>query len=297
MLVADVSWIPEAGGTYKAGISVWMPKEDDPVFVPLMPGKEVSWVFHGPRMCIGSIDERGRMVKCPEDSIILRSGTRCGPCSAVNIMDPCIRCDGRSCNAVEGRRIQCESTDYVVYMVIFNDRTLKIGVSTKRRHLTRWVEQGADYGGVLQEIEGGRQARLIENRVGRRKGATKQVRSGRKIKGLEQTLDAESAQSIADTFLDQLDDPFIGTHVELSDLSKYYTLGKLDRPPVPWRKRSDPINGRPLVGTVVGMKGSLLVTRLGSENTVIDMKQVIGYTIIPESDITVVTQTGLTDFF
>jgi hypothetical protein len=150
---------------------------------------------------------------------------------------------------------------------------------------------------VLQEITGGRQARLVENRIGRRQGATKTVSTSRKIKGLTKQLDIEDAQSIANDFLQGLDDPFIGIEVKLESLEGYYSLEEFSRPPRPWKKRSEAVHERPLVGTVAGMKGSLLITRIGSEYTATDLKQTIGYTINPESDITVVTQTGLEDFF
>jgi hypothetical protein len=297
VLVADVTWIPTDGGSYQSGITVWLPSDDKPAFLPLPRGKELSWVFRGPRLCIGSYDEAGKMVKCPEDSVLLRGGVRCGPCAAMDMNDPCIRCDGRICTALEGRRIQCESTDYVVYMVIFNDQTAKVGVSTKRRALTRWIEQGADYGGVLQELQGGKRARRLENRLGRRKELTKQVHSSRKIRSLSSKLQPVQAQSLADSLLEKINDPFIGTGVELEDLSKYYNLSPFERPPQPWKKRSEPVHERSLVGTVIGMKGPLLITSIGSSYAATDLKQVIGYSIDLDSDITVVTQTGLSDFF
>ncbi len=297
MLVADVTWRQKNGTSYESGLTVWPEGSGSPAFLRMSKGKELEWVFRGPRLCVGSHDNAGRMIRCPEDSVILRSGTRCGPCAAMDIADPCIRCDGRSCRAPEGRRIQCESTDYVVYLVVFNDSTLKVGVSTKKRVLTRWVEQGADFGGVLQDIEGGRKARLAEHRLARRKGIFKQVHSSRKIRSLPLSLELEQAQALADEFLSSLDDPFIGIETELESLGKHYMLPPLERPPSPWKKRSEPVDKRPLTGEVVGMKGPILITSIGSALTATDMKQVVGYSIDRDSDITVITQTGLADFF
>lgn len=297
MLVAGVKWRVTDSGSYQSGLTVWIPVDDSPSFVPLTKGKELSWVFRGPRLCIGSVDQTGRMVKCPEDSVLLRKGIRCGPCAAMDITDPCIRCDGRVCRAQEGRRVQCEATEYVVYMVIFNDKTTKVGVSTKKRVRTRWIEQGADYGGILQEVQGGRKARLVEHRLGRRKGLTKQVHGSRKIRSLTLNLGLAKAQSLADGFIQGLDDPFIGMNVEMEDLSRHYDLEDFDRPPKAWRKRSEPVDERPLAGTIVGMKGSLLITAIGSSYTATDLRHVVGYSIDQDSDITIVTQTGLSDFF
>ena len=293
----DVAWKTSDNESYESGLNVWMEEADTLVFLPITPKKHLNWVFIGPKRCIGNFDPTGKYVKCPEDAVILRQGIRCGPCSAVDFYDPCIRCDGRTCLASEARRIQCDMTDYALYVVLFNDSTLKVGVSTKKRVRLRWIEQGADYAGIIQTITGGRKARRIEDRLGKHSDVTKVVRGERKIKSLQKTLDIDLAQSIVDDFLVGIDTIELGTNVELQDLSKYYSLPPLEIKPIPWRKRSDPIDQRPLVGDVVGMKGSLLVTSIGSSYTVTDLKQVIGYSLHTDGDITMVTQSGLMDFF
>jgi len=211
-------------------------------------------------------------------------------------MDPCIRCTGRICNASEERRTRCEETDYVVYLAVFNDQTLKVGVSTARRVKTRWVEQGADFATVLAEIQGGKAARKLEDMIGRRRGATKQVRSKRKIASLMEQLDFDRAEELAKGFSSSLLEMLPETEVQLEDLSMHYNLNSLNARPLQWRKRSDPMDGMQLLGDVVGMKGSLLVTRIGSAFTVADLKQLVGYTVHPDSPVKMVTQSGLLDY-
>ncbi|MHA2003273.1 MAG: hypothetical protein ACW960_04115 [Candidatus Thorarchaeota archaeon] len=46
----------------------------------------------------------------------------------------------------------------------------------------------------------------------------------------------------------------------------------------------------------MGMKGSLLVTRIGSAFTVANLTDLIGYELDDTSDVKVVSQTGLLDF-
>lgn len=296
MQVADVVWRLTDEDTFQSGLRIWKENESTPRFLPLPPGKKLSWEIIGPKRCIGSIDESGKIVPCPENAVILGSGQKCGPCSAGDIADPCIRCDGRRCDAVDARRMQCEATDYVVYAVVFSDRTLKVGVSSKGRALIRWVEQGADYAGVLREIKGGRKARRIEDRIGKLQGITKQVRSERKTRALMETLELGDAQEIVNEFMERATHLEFDSKIELQDLSTYYSLGKLETKPALWRKRSQPIAGRTIVGTVKGMKGSLLVSSIDSSLMVVDLKQIVGYSINQDSDITMVTQTGLMDF-
>ncbi|MFW9925936.1 MAG: DUF2797 domain-containing protein [Candidatus Thorarchaeota archaeon] len=296
MQILGISWRPQDDGSFKSGLSVWNEKET-PEFIPINPGDKLSWVFSGPRRCVGSIDSSLKSVRCPENSLILQRGMmRCGPCSAMDFVDPCIRCDGRTCFATPERRTQCDETNYAVYMVVFNDETLKVGVSSEKRVRTRWVEQGADFGGILHSVQGGLEARRIEDRVGKNPKAAKQVRRERKIRSLLNRLDIEAAQSIVEDFLLDVKNDDLGSSIKLEDLSTYYSLIGVDTQPNPWKRRTEKIDGRPLVGEAVGMKGSLLVTSLSSAFTIIDLKQVIGYSLDYNGDITVVTQTGLLDF-
>jgi hypothetical protein len=296
MQIADVTWRIIKGNTFESGLRIWREGDLTPSFLPLPPGKKISWEIRGPKRCIGSVNESGKLVPCPENSVILDSGQKCGPCSAGDIVDPCIRCDGRRCDAIDARKLQCEATDYVVYAVVFSDKTLKVGVSSKGRALTRWVEQGADYAGVLREISGGRIARRIEDRIGRQQGVTKQVRSERKTRALMEHLELQDAQSIVHDFIERSSHLDLSSEVELKNLSSFYSLTELKTQPVIWRKRSQPIDGRAIVGTVEGMKGSLMVTSIDSSLLVVDLKQIVGYSINQDSDITMVTQTGLMDF-
>ncbi len=296
MHIISVTWRPTENDAFEQGVLSWTGAEEPPRFTRLSPGEKLSWTIVGPRICIGSRNESGRLVPCPEHIVSRPGQARCGPCASVDSMDPCIRCTGRICNASEERRTRCEETDYVIYLAVFNDRTLKVGVSTARRVKTRWVEQGADFAAILAEIQGGRAARKLEDLIGRRSGATKQVRSKRKIANLMEQLDFSGAEEIAKRFLSSLPKVLPEYEVQLEDLSMNYNLDSLNARPLPWRKRSEPMDGMQLLGDVVGMKGSLLVTRIGSAFTVANLKQLVGYTVHPDSPVKIVTQSGLLDY-
>lgn len=296
MHIISITWRPTEDDAFEHGVLSWTGAEESPKFTRLSPGDKLSWTIVGPRMCIGSRNEAGRLVLCPEH-IVSRSGqVRCGSCAVVDSMDPCIRCTGRICNASEGRRTRCEETDYVVYLAVFNDQTLKVGVSTTKRVRTRWVEQGADFAAVLAEIRGGRAARRLEDLLGRRRGATKQVRTQRKISSLMTQLDLTGAEELVSRFISSLKEVLPEYEVQLEDLSMYYNLDSLTARPLPWRKRSEPMDGMQLLGNVVGMKGSLLVTRIGSAFAVANLRQLVGYTVDSDSPVRMVTQSGLLDY-
>ena len=296
MHLVSVTWRPTKNDAFEQGVLSWTGTEEPLTFTRLSPGEKLSWTIAGPRKCIGSRNESGHLMPCPEHNVNRPGQVRCGICAAVDSMDPCIRCNGRICNASEERKSRCEETDYVLYLAVFNDQTLKVGVSTARRVKTRWVEQGADFAAVIAEVQGGRAARRLEDLIGRRSGITKQVRSKRKIASLMERLDFSSAEDLATRFSSSLLEILPEYELQLEDLSMHYNLDSLNARPLPWRKRSDSLDGMQLLGDVVGMKGSLLVTRIGSAFTVADLKQLVGYMVLPDSPVKMVTQSGLLDY-
>ncbi|MFX1368788.1 MAG: DUF2797 domain-containing protein [Promethearchaeota archaeon] len=296
MLVMDVTWKFRDDDSYESGISVWMEGNTNPQFIPLPPGTELAWSFAGPRRCIGIRETTGAVIPCPEGAGVRKGMQRCGPCAAMDSMDSCIRCSGKECRATEERLAQCRRTEYSIYVVVFNDKTLKVGVSSKRRLRTRWIEQGADFAGVLLDITGGMAARRMEDTLGRVPGATKQVRAERKAKQLLDKLDISEAEILVHDYISSLKTVDIPTPVKLESLEGYYSLHDLDSKPTPWKKRSISVDKLQLAGEVVGMKGALLVTRNGSAFTVTNLRDIIGYAIDETQPINTVTQSGLLDY-
>ncbi|MHA2118716.1 MAG: DUF2797 domain-containing protein [Candidatus Thorarchaeota archaeon] len=292
----NVLWRPMSGDSFESGLRVWSDDTDAPRFLPLASGYEVAWTIHGPKRCIGSVDSNGVPIRCPENSLVRRGMRRCGPCSAMDEMDPCIRCDGRNCNASDSRKERCLSTEYAVYLAVFNDNTLKIGVSSKSRVVTRWVEQGADFGGIIGIVQGGLKARQIERRLGTSPDVKKQVRAERKAMHLLKPIGVESAQDIAQGLLNSVKETEIESEVMLQGLSNHYSIDSLNAEPQRWRTGRSSIEGLQMMGQVVGMKGSLLVTRIDSAFTVANLAELIGYELDDTSDVRVVSQTGLLDF-
>lgn len=296
MHLFDVQWRTQDSENYEPGLVGWAKNSDEPRFVRLCPGKAIGWTIRGPRRCIGSVQSTGRRSKCPEKAIVEHGKRRCGPCRAMDVMDPCIRCDGRECNATEDRVKRCSETNYAVYLAIFNDRTLKVGVSSQRRLVTRWVEQGADFGIMIAEVTDGRKARQLEYALSRSPRVTRQVRTERKTSLLLKQLRAEEAQSIAQGFLDSVDRHEISHEMTLVDLSRFYGMNELTAEPHLWRSRGTQLDGLQLLGTVVSMKGPLLVTRIEKSFSVANLNDLIGYTIDEDADISVISQTGILDF-
>ncbi|MGY5875518.1 MAG: DUF2797 domain-containing protein [Candidatus Thorarchaeota archaeon] len=295
MHVIDTIWKPSELGGYESGILVWTKEGDFPEFVSLEPDSEITWNITGPRTCVGFRDEDGKRQRCPEKSIMVKGKSRCGPCSAMDYGDACIRCDGSICRASPERWEVCKNTHYTVYTALFGTSRIKVGVSTKRRVRTRWVEQGADYGAIIKEIVGGKEARQIESSIGQISGITKQVRTSTKQSILLAKQTEEAARERVEEIVDRLKwDNKNG--IEIENLSGNYHLHNLETQPQIIAKGRKPIQDLKVVGTVIGMKGPIIITKVGATIQSLDLKRLNGYRIDSTQRIEVIAQTGLLDF-
>ncbi|MHA1770199.1 MAG: DUF2797 domain-containing protein [Candidatus Thorarchaeota archaeon] len=271
---------------------------DQSEFYELTRGEQIKWTITGPRRCIGFRGSDGLFHQCPEKAIIQGGGTQCGPCSGMDYLSECIRCNGSVCNATPQRREHCKNTDYVVYIVVFAGGRVKVGVSTKGRYRTRWVEQGADFAGIIKNVRDGKIARQIESKIGTLQSVSMVVSRRKKADALSKRIEYTEAKRLTNAVLSKIPPNLIDDHnVELEDLSRYYLIEELDSEPHPWRSQSRRIDNLSIVGEIVGMKGSFLITRNGTAFQYIDLKGIIGYTLTPDTTAHVTTQAGLLDFF
>ena len=293
--IVNVLWREIENG-FESGLAHRSAESDKINFFRLDPGQKVSWTVLGPRTCIGYRSFDGTHVQCPKSNALKSSQSKCTLCSSLDQYDPCIRCKGHSCTATPERREKCRDANYTLYLAIFNDTTVKVGVSKLRRVLTRWLEQGADYAAVLAILKDGKAVRRIEDSIGRRPDVAKSVQVSRKLKMLSQGLCPEEAKKLLHDVQDGIDDERVTNQVELEDLSKYYGLSELDTNPEIWNSQNNSPIDQQFLGDVVGMKGPLLVTRIGHAFIVANLKQLIGYSIDMDSPVKIMGQTGLRDF-
>lgn len=293
MHIVRDSWKPK-GESFTSGLVVWQNDKPELFFEELKIGDDISWTIRGPRKCIGRRLTKTEFVRCPSDSVIPRGQIKCSACADFDYFDPCVRCTGNICHATAERYEICKKVPYVVYAAIFNNGLLKVGVSTAQRILTRWVEQGADYAGILLNIIGGKKARQIEHELGKHSGVTKSVTGSQKQEMLTSEISLEDAYALLYPLKNnQL---LIERDIELMDLSKFYGVSKMDTEPHRWYTSVQQIPGLQIAGEIIGMKGSLLITKISGAFYVISLKSIIGYKIDCKSEVKIVTQSGLLDF-
>lgn len=293
MHIVDVTW-KRNEEQFIPGLSYWDENKNLSHF-RLLPGTDIAWTITGPRMCIGRRDDYRIFRPCPFDSLVVKQ-SKCNECREMDGFDPCIRCTGSICHASPYRYRECQSSPYVVYLAYFSDGSTKVGVSSLERVRTRWVEQGADYAAIVATVTGGDRARKLEHRLGKSRDLRMTVSGASKISSILTSFSLEEVESmffelLASTGCDQCLE-----RIEVDDLTPHYRLQSLDAEPLPWPDTSKPLVGQQVLGRVLGMKGSLLVTYIGHAYRILSLRKLLGYTIKTSIDEPVISQTGLLDF-
>ncbi len=297
-------WSRSATG-YVHGVLYWdyenRDEDDNPItqLLKIERGETLHWSLRGPRVCVGFRDGTGRRQPCPERTVITSGSAQCGPCQASDLFLECYRCDGTICHATAERRDECRNTDYVVYLAVFGDSLVKVGVSTRARVQTRWVEQGADYAGVIAEIRDGKEARRIESRVASSSRAVSVVRSPTKARMMALTPNrGRVEESVAHVVRQAIEAGLDVIEPEIVILENHYRIGQLPAEPTSWvpsgRERPTEVD---ILGEVVGMKGSIVVTRTGATIRYIDLRWSAGRRLVKNPEMSIEVQSAIEEFF
>lgn len=155
--------------------------------------------------------------------------------------------------AVANNRDSAE--EHAVYLAAFAPRTFKVGVTRSWRLETRLYEQGADRAAHVLTVPDGRIARERETEISTEYDITERVRVPTKIRGLADEVDERAWDGLLAEFavLDEFDFEY---GFDLSERPVAETI---------------------LTGTVVGVKGRILV--LDHRNTMYatDLRALVGY--------------------
>ena len=162
----------------------------------------------------------------------------------------CARCTG-TCLKDE---MDCYQ-EHAVYIAAFAPNTFKVGVTKSRRLETRLREQGADRAAHIHTVSNGRIAREIEAEIAER--LVDRVHTPTKVASLAATVDETAWETTLAEF----------------DVLDRFTLDyglECKRQPVPETIAA---------GTVIGVKGRLLILENGGTTYAVDMRDLVGYTV------------------
>ncbi|MFU8866865.1 DUF2797 domain-containing protein [Natronococcus sp.] len=208
--------------------------------VPLESGTELSYAL-GSRRCAGTVDS-GEHVSCDR--------SRAPYCEYHTSTWVCARCTG-TCLKPE---MDCYQ-EHAVYVAAFAPETFKVGVTKSRRLDTRLREQGADRAAHVHTVSNGRIARELEAEIA--DWLVDRVRTGPKVASLASTVDEAAWKAVLAEF-DVIDRFDLEYGLELE---------------------SRPVRETIASGTVVGVKGRLLVLETGGTTYAVDMRDLVGYEI------------------
>ena len=205
---------------------------------PLEPGDELAYTV-GNRHCAGAVDGDVHYA-CANDGVPY--------CDLHASAWVCARCTG-TCLKDE---MDCYE-DHAVYLAAFAPDTFKVGVTKSWRLETRLREQGADEGAHVHTVSNGRIARELEAELAR--DLVDRVRTQSKLDSLAADVDESAWEAL------------LADHDVLGRFAFDYGLD-LERRPVPETIAS---------GTVVGVKGRILVLERGGTNYAVDLRDLVGY--------------------
>ncbi|EMA39706.1 DUF2797 domain-containing protein [Halobiforma nitratireducens] len=238
----------------------------------LLAGEDLSYSL-GDRRCAGVLDD-GAHVACDRPSAPY--------CEYHTDTWVCARCTG-TCLKDE---MDCFE-DHAVYLAAFAPDTFKIGVTREWRLETRLREQGADRAVHLYTVSNGRIAREIEAAIARR--LTDRVRTGTKVAALASAVDETAWEAtlsglegfVADAAGDDITFEFDPAAEDLepgvrAEFEFDYGLDLAARP----------VRETIARGTVVGLKGRLLVLENGQTNYAVDVRDLVGYDLEREDGTT-----------
>lgn len=204
----------------------------------LEPGTTLSYAL-GERHCAGTIDGDAH-IACDRAGVPY--------CEYHTSTWVCARCTG-TCLKDE---MDCYE-EHAVYIAAFAPNTFKVGVTKHERLETRLREQGADRAAHIHTVSNGRVAREIEAEIATR--LVDRVRTDAKVKALANEVDEAAWNAVLDEF-DVID--------------RYAFEYGIDG-------GSQPVRETIAAGTVVGVKGRLLVLERNGTTYAVDMRDLVGY--------------------
>ena len=114
--------------------------------------------------CVGRIQGK-KYLQCSQS---FEGNKKCELCKKAEDYFPCQFCNGFNCDRFRNDKIENCDADHMVYLALFSNDIVKIGVSRFSRMKARQFEQGTHYTRLLIKGVSGVTARRIEQDIGRK---------------------------------------------------------------------------------------------------------------------------------
>lgn len=231
--------------------------------------------------CIGKIVNK-KWTECKEK---IKGVKKCEICKKAEDYFPCQFCNGFNCERFRKDKIENCDADHMVYLALFDENIVKVGVSRLSRMKARQFEQGTHYTRLFIKGVSGVTARRIEHFIGKL-GFPDKISASKKKDIIFPEISLENGKKLLDEKFHFAKEnlhhqmPEMMKYIvenEFWDMRSYYAenfeaLGKLPKPV----HYLDLEKGESVGGILRGAKGSFLLIETESEIVVVLAKKLVG---------------------
>jgi len=234
------------------------------------------------KFCIGSYDLKTfHSVPCPHiSSMTNKKGNVCFDCSKSNSFNPSFY--NVPVSSLSLKQQEYNLRPHHVYLALFDEHQVKVGISQKKRHLTRWLEQGARMATVIFECENAYLAREIEEKIAKELRLAETIRSDLKRRYLKNRTDFEKASATLEGLMASISVLFERqiTCQPPAKLDKYYLQNNVIQTNI-----IDLSNDLPesISGKGIGLIGDTLIVENEQQQFMFSLKKIIGQQISLEN--------------
>jgi len=267
----------------------------------LKPGDPLNIKIEEEKLCIGHSISKEEYHFCSK-KIQNTKYARCYDCEQKDFEKCFLFCDASkpfgNCTENHQAYLYCKNNECSVYLASIAEE-LKVGVSFKP--LKRWINQGADIAVELFRARNGFEARKLEKEISSKFNISQTIRKAKKARKIVVNIDESYSvfkvykEKIL-SFLDELEVSTLTTNLLHKDtfLSLYYgEIPTLTTNPIV----NDVEKTKVITGTIVGVKGNLVVTKVDRSFYVSNLSKIIGFILsFSNEQLKLKRQKSLTEF-
>jgi len=234
------------------------------------------------RFCIGSYDLKTfHAIPCPHiSSMTHKKGNVCFDCSKSNSFNPSFY--NVPVSSLSLKQQEYNLRPHHVYLALFDEHHIKVGISQKNRILTRWLEQGARVATVIFECDNAYLAREIEEKISKELRLAETLRNDQKRQYLKHHTDFEKASAILNGLIPKISALFEQqiTRQAPTRLDEYYLQNNSIHTNI-----IDISNELPesISGRGIGLIGDTLIVENEHQQFMFSLKKIIGQQISLEN--------------
>ncbi|WP_158795502.1 DUF2797 domain-containing protein [Pedobacter sp. L105] len=233
------------------------------------------------KFCIGRYDLRTfDSFPCPHvNSMTNKKEGICYDCFTFNSFNPSFY--NVAVSELSLKQREYNLLPHNVYLALFDEHQIKVGISQQKRYLTRWLEQGARVATVIFECNNAYQARDIEEKISKELKLAETLRSDQKRQYLKNRTDLKKASTILERVIARINDLFeqqiMGQSYNFLD--EYYLQDNVIQTNI-----IDISNEQPesISGKGIGLIGDTLIFENAHQQFMFSLKKIIGQQILFE---------------